>query len=160
MLDFRFFPQIVLAGKARLTIKNPISGQHIKIRMLRKKDRATGEFGSCYFLHVALLGDGDLGYNYAGAYFSDSGRFKTGRDVVNGSMLDTISRFVVASISHPEKLQKAEIEHAGKCCRCGRTLTHPESIRSGLGPECFGLVYGATDQLTRDLANAGLAGLI
>jgi hypothetical protein len=26
--------------------------------------------------------------------------------------------------------------HAGRCCRCGRVLTVPESIASGIGPEC------------------------
>lgn len=33
------------------------------------------------------------------------------------------------------------IEHArrvGKCCRCGRALTHPGSIALGIGPECLG----------------------
>lgn len=27
-------------------------------------------------------------------------------------------------------------QHEGKCCVCGRTLTVPESIESGIGPEC------------------------
>lgn len=26
--------------------------------------------------------------------------------------------------------------HAGKCCRCGRKLTVPESVINGYGPEC------------------------
>lgn len=26
--------------------------------------------------------------------------------------------------------------HHGKCCRCGRVLTTPESIARGIGPEC------------------------
>jgi hypothetical protein len=30
-----------------------------------------------------------------------------------------------------------EIWHEGKCCKCGRTLTTPESIQRGIGPECF-----------------------
>ena len=29
-----------------------------------------------------------------------------------------------------------EIWHEGSCGRCGRTLTVPESIASGIGPEC------------------------
>lgn len=28
--------------------------------------------------------------------------------------------------------------HAGRCGRCGRTLTVPESVESGFGPECAG----------------------
>jgi hypothetical protein len=30
------------------------------------------------------------------------------------------------------------IRHEGKCGRCGRTLTVPESIDRGIGPECWG----------------------
>lgn len=30
-----------------------------------------------------------------------------------------------------------EIWHEGRCCRCGRTLTVPESIEMGIGPECI-----------------------
>ena len=33
---------------------------------------------------------------------------------------------------HPD----LQIQHAGSCCRCGKTLTHPDSIESGIGPEC------------------------
>lgn len=32
---------------------------------------------------------------------------------------------------------KAEIYHEGRCGRCGRKLTVPESIASGFGPECI-----------------------
>lgn len=29
-----------------------------------------------------------------------------------------------------------EIYHSGRCCKCGRLLTVPESILAGIGPEC------------------------
>jgi hypothetical protein len=28
------------------------------------------------------------------------------------------------------------MQHEGHCGRCGRTLTHPDSINTGYGPEC------------------------
>ena len=31
-----------------------------------------------------------------------------------------------------------EFWHEGKCGRCGRKLTVPESIEAGIGPECAG----------------------
>ena len=145
------YPKIVLAGKAALTIKNPVTGQHVKLKMRQRRDRSTGKPSPCYFLYVALLADGDLGYNYAGAYFSDSGRFKLGSNVKVGSRLDINSRFLIRCISKPENLKDTEIEHAGKCCKCGRPLTHPESIRTGLGPECFTSIYGDNLQYTRDV---------
>lgn len=29
------------------------------------------------------------------------------------------------------------VYHYGTCCRCGRTLTDPKSIKRGIGPECI-----------------------
>jgi len=34
-----------------------------------------------------------------------------------------------------------EVHHEGRCGRCGRALTVPESIKSGFGPECIGKVF-------------------
>lgn len=36
----------------------------------------------------------------------------------------------------PTLASKCDIRHEGKCGRCGRALTRPESIDTGLGPEC------------------------
>ena len=41
-------------------------------------------------------------------------------------------------VSSNEIPSKLEIWHEGKCGRCARTLTVPESIESGFGPECMG----------------------
>lgn len=34
--------------------------------------------------------------------------------------------------------ERMEFFHSGRCCRCGRELTTPESIASGIGPVCAG----------------------
>lgn len=34
------------------------------------------------------------------------------------------------------------LHHEGRCCRCGRTLTVPSSIESGIGPECAQIMAG------------------
>ena len=42
------------------------------------------------------------------------------------------------TIAHAQKddLRTVRVLHEGKCGRCGRKLTVPESIDTGLGPEC------------------------
>lgn len=35
------------------------------------------------------------------------------------------------------EMQWLEVWHTGRCCRCGRLLTVPESIAQGIGPECI-----------------------
>jgi hypothetical protein len=37
-------------------------------------------------------------------------------------------------------LPRCTVHHEGRCGRCGRTLTVPESIESGFGPECINYV--------------------
>lgn len=156
MLHRNSFKPALLAGRARLTITNPATGRWIKLHMKQRKDRATGKPGTCYFLSLALLGDGDAGYRYTGAFFSDSNRFKPANDLAQDPNLQRVTDWVLKAIQNPELLQSCEIEHAGKCCSCGRTLTHPESIQTGLGPECFERVYGDTSKEFRDLLKLGL----
>lgn len=43
--------------------------------------------------------------------------------------------------------------HAGRCGRCGRLLTTPESIESGLGPDCITKIEGLR-HVQRTEANA------
>jgi hypothetical protein len=38
--------------------------------------------------------------------------------------------------------QGYKIMHAGRCLRCGRILTVPESIETGIGPECLKKMQG------------------
>ena len=139
MFSYNSYPKLALAGKANLTLKNPATGKHIRVKFIQKKDRKTGKLGSCYYLYISVLGDGKAGYVYAGAYFSDSGKFKFGQPTTeDNSKLHAIASYVVNAIRNPLPLHNhmIEINHAGKCCRCGRKLTHPESIKTGIGPEC------------------------
>ena len=133
------FPRLLLAGKSTLTLRNPKRGTHIRVRMYNKKDRA-GNPSTCFFLKVSLLGDSDTGYRYAGAYFSDSKRFKAAPELEVDPPLAAVVSLILRAIDTPNLLSSAEIMHEGKCCRCGRKLTHPESIETGLGPECGGRV--------------------
>jgi len=34
-------------------------------------------------------------------------------------------------------IEPAQVMHHGRCARCGRTLTTPESILTGIGPVCI-----------------------
>lgn len=43
------------------------------------------------------------------------------------------------------------------CSCCGRTLTDPESIARGIGPECYGRTTGTTTIMGRNRATAAVA---
>ena len=40
----------------------------------------------------------------------------------------------------PDNITEAgfDVHHEGKCGKCGRPLTVPESVKTGLGPICSG----------------------
>lgn len=38
--------------------------------------------------------------------------------------------------------ERFAVYHEGRCCRCGRTLTVPASIESGVGPDCAARMEG------------------
>jgi hypothetical protein len=137
-----FFPQAALAGRAEITIKNPATGQHVKVKIRQRKDKRTGKPSSCYFVYIALLNDGQFGYSYAGAYFSDTKGFKLGDDWAPDSRMAIIARFVIRCIDNPAPLATAEVDNANRCCKCGTKLTHPDSIHTWLGPKCFSDLYG------------------
>lgn len=45
-------------------------------------------------------------------------------------------KYVFMNLLIRKKMDNLEIWHIGRCCRCGRLLTVPESVESGIGPEC------------------------
>lgn len=136
------YPTAALAGRAEMTLRNPATGQHVKVKFRQKKDRLTGKPGDCYFVYVALLNDGKFGYEYAGAYFKNSRGFKLSAEHAEGSRMAAVARFLIDSISNTARLETLTIDNANRCCSCGRKLTHPDSIHTWLGPECFASRYG------------------
>lgn len=44
--------------------------------------------------------------------------------------------FLKACYDTPGRLADVDFFHTGRCCMCGRKLTNPTSIESGIGPEC------------------------
>ena len=140
MIQATAFTTAALAGRAELTIKNPVSGGHVKLKMKQRKDRQTGQPTPCYYVDVALLNDGEAGYRKAGVFFSDTRNWVPSENMVRGDRFWSIVNFLMSSISNPQNLVRTEIQHSGRCLRCGRKLTHPESIETGFGPECSGRV--------------------
>lgn len=120
----------MLAGKATVTLKSLATGKHFTFKVERSKNNKG--------FRVALLRgpDNETAYTFLGL-MSNDGHV----EIRNTKMTNAPSaRGFVWTMKHlienqgiPEKL---EIWHEGRCGRCGRKLTHPESLESGLGPIC------------------------
>lgn len=67
-------------------------------------------------------------------------------------MVKTLERVVREGDQDPQW----EVLSQGACCRCNRALTTPESIRTGIGPECAQRIAVQKDTSTSDKLAAAL----
>lgn len=118
-----------LAGRAILTVVNPATGGHFTFRV-RAAERGQGGAAS-HFVDVLAGPDNTRDYRYVGCLAG--GAFRPSRKLSP----DAPSVLAFAWFwRHADDPSPAEVLHEGRCGRCGRVLTVPESIESGIGPEC------------------------
>lgn len=135
--------QFILGGKAIFTLKNEVTGNRRTYSVYRIKDPAK----DLYFVNVR--GDGEATVKderhkwiYVGMIY-DSKKPTSKFKLTAKSKVNVTSSAYVGFNWLWQKLVKLEplhqdmsIYHEGKCGRCGRQLTDPESITRGFGPEC------------------------
>lgn len=124
----------IFAGKSIFTLKNATTGNRFTYKLTRKKNLKEGD-EDVIFVKVLSRPDNTSDYTFIGTVFGKSryrhsSKSPFGADCTStkaiGWLVDNINRLP----------QNIEVWHEGRCGRCGRKLTVPESIRSGLGPEC------------------------
>jgi len=127
------------AGNATFTIVSEKTGKRFTYRVAFPTDRATGKLdrSSGIMFASALTGpDNTKNYSYFGNIRRD--RFEVGRK----SKLAADAPSVVAfawfwqALTQQRLPPSLKVYHMGRCGRCNRPLTVPESIKAGIGPEC------------------------
>ncbi len=128
----------LLAGKAIFTAQND-KGEHFTFKIAMKKGDPNGQFkNDIYFAYLLTGPDNESSYTYLGV-------------VVPGDVMTVVNRkqapatdkarailnYLFKVVAGVKALPVGyDLKHAGRCGRCGRTLTVPSSIDAGLGPEC------------------------
>jgi hypothetical protein len=142
MLDIRNF---LLAGKAIFTVVSKKSGVRFTYKVKKHDEK------DLWFVSVLTGPDNTSSYSYLGTVFTQTGQFGPSRvfrstaksriavDAPSNKAFSWLFRMVDEGKSVEEF---AEVHHEGRCGRCGRRLTVPESIESGFGPECIQHVMG------------------
>jgi hypothetical protein len=130
--------EFMLAGNATLTLKSERSGNRFTYRVRK------AESGDVHF--VGLLGgtDNESDFRYLGVIFKDGGyhhgkRSHIAPDAPSAMAFDWFH----ANLKADRMPATVQVWHEGKCGRCGRKLTVPESVERGLGPECASLICEA-----------------
>lgn len=118
-----------LAGHATITIKNPATGNRFTYRV----DQKDGE--KFWFVELLAGPDNETSYMYLGVIRA-AGKFELTRKSRAG--WDAPSVLAFGWLTHHWEDGRIEVWHDGTCGRCGRKLTVPESVASGIGPTCAG----------------------
>lgn len=118
--------KFMLAGNATFTIVSKKTGVRFTYRIVK-------EVSPISITHYVRVLTGPDQYTYLGVIFKDQ-RYGHGRSSTISSEAPSAQAFTW--FWNDVETTKIEFHHAGKCGRCGRELTVPESVESGLGPEC------------------------
>lgn len=139
--------KFILGGKATFTIKNTTNGNRFTYKVTIPKD-TTPELAGIYFVKLMCGPDNESMYKYIGyirkntfaTQFVYGHKSKISKDAPGVVAFEFVFNKIVAPHRTSNTL---EIWHEGKCGRCGRKLTVPESIESGFGPECIKIIIAA-----------------
>jgi hypothetical protein len=125
--------RFALAGNAVFTLSSVKTGARFTYRV------RAAEQNPIHFVSV-LTGPNNstdwkyLGYFRRGVYFHGAAKAKISAAAPSAVAFKWWWENTARGIAMPS----LELDHSNRCGRCGRPLTVPESIRTGLGPECAG----------------------
>lgn len=138
-----------VAGNSTFTVKVPeaFASQHgcnlhytFKIQASEPSEKFPKP---AHFVKLLTGSDNTSDYSYMGKLVPETGEVNlTAKSCVGeGAWSLRIVRRVLAQMFEGEGLAAIQaagwdIDHMGKCGRCGRPLTVPESIECGIGPDC------------------------
>ncbi len=122
--------EYLLAGNAVVTFRNSSTGNRFTYKVRRPDDDHP---------HFVMIRTGSEDWTFMGTIFNGTDYRHGKRSSINrGSQ--SAKTFVWLWRNIDALPPEIEIWHEGFCLRCGRQLTVPESIKSGYGPICSGLL--------------------
>jgi hypothetical protein len=117
----------ILGGKAFVTFLNPSTGNRFTYKVLKHKT------DDIYFVHVLTNPDT---YMFLGTIRNFVFRFSQKSKILRDARSHIVFDYVFHNLGMRTLNSSIEIFHDGKCGRCGRQLTDPISVETGLGPYC------------------------
>jgi hypothetical protein len=129
--------KFVLAGLARFTLVSKRTGERFTFCVVKGPRVLMDD--QPYFVKVLT---GPDRYVFLGTLFeAPYDRGTTYRHGTKSKISETASsakafKWFWRHLVSGKSLERCEFWHEGKCGKCGRALTVPESIASGLGPVC------------------------
>ena len=119
--------EFILAGNATVTFLNTQSKNRFTFKVSKPKDSD---------VHFVSVLTGPDTYTFLGTILNNNFKSSKKSTIQESAQSFQVFKFVFDRLKTKNLPDVIEIYHEGKCGRCGRALTVPESIVSGFGPEC------------------------
>ncbi len=132
--------EFIFAGKSTFTLEVPdefktkyCTKPHYTFRLIKKDDiffaqLLTGPDNTSNYSYIGIVKNGELLHTKKSFVSKDSLPFRFLSRILYNAVNGTL-----------EEVEKKGfvLHNEGRCGRCGRKLTTPESCDLGIGPECF-----------------------
>ena len=129
----------ILAGDATFTIECPDATHHtFRVQHVEKNDR----WPESFFVKMLTGPDNENSYSYLGKLNDFTGQVvltaksKLTADSFTYRLLNRILARIWGDDAASFEQHGYKVHHEGRCGKCGRKLTVPASVESGIGPEC------------------------
>lgn len=140
------------AGCATLTLKSKKTGDRFTFKFEQPDDAEP----KVTFIKVLVGPDNTSNYKYIGVTWKDSPgvfRFSHSKSKIDSMApsVKAVSWFLthlnhIADVDGVTMFKQMDVWHEGRCGRCGRKLTVPESISTGFGPDCAEMMWQKAKQ--------------
>jgi Family of unknown function (DUF6011) len=131
-------------GSATITLESLKTGNRFTYKISQARDKETGIAQDCYFVGLLCGPNNDSDYKYIGriarSVFWSGRKYPKPGDISKDAPSVRAFDWAWRALARGELPDQLAVWHEGKCGRCGRKLTVPESVASGFGPECRGKV--------------------
>jgi len=136
--------KFILGGNSTVTFLNVKSSNRFTFRVKRKKNE------DIFF--VSVLTSPDI-YTFIGSVINDTFRYSRKSKISIDTQSVKVFNYVLTNLQKGTLPEFIEIWHEGRCGRCNRQLTVPESIEIGFGPECIKLIFNKEELRDSKLSN-------
>jgi hypothetical protein len=117
--------ELVFAGNSRFTLVSTKTRQRYTFKVVKHKSK------DIWFVNFLAGSNNETDYIYLG-YINEDFEYRITKKSAKNQQVQTVFKWFFNCMESP----LVDFYHEGRCCACGRLLTTPESIKSGLGPIC------------------------
>lgn len=145
------FRNFIFAGRSVFTLENKETSNYItfKVKEVKKQGKVIpGQFS----IQCKALGDKNYGYEFMGFMNTIQKEFRPRHRAIKDHVGFKTFIWVLKNFERLEDFEaKMAMYHEGICCKCGLSLSTPESIQKGIGPICEDRVLGKSIELMKEV---------